>query len=147
MKIVAWSPRQQNAKYSYTFRDGRHLPKPSAILLGVAVAWTAWAHAAAEPVAPAPDAPSAPQAVPEPPDIPPRVTSGETLEPEITIRRTEEKTVTEYRVNGQLQYIKVEPAVGPTYWLVDTTGDGITDTRYYNYDPQFATPSWVIFRW
>jgi len=123
------------------------LPKPSAILLGAAVAWTAWAHAAAEPVTPAPDAPAALQAVPEPPDIPPPVTSGETLEPEITIRRGEEKTVTEYRVNGQLLYIKVEPVVGPTYWLVDTTGDGTADTRYFNYDPQFATPSWVIFRW
>jgi len=123
------------------------LPKPSAILLGAAIAWTAWAHAAAEPVTPEPAARSVLQAVPEPPDIPPRVKSGESLEPEVTIRTSEEKTVTEYRVNGRLQSIKVEPAVGPTYWLVDTTGDGFTDTRYNNYYPPFAIPSWVIFRW
>ncbi len=147
MKIVAWTLGRRIASYPYTSRDGRRLSKPSAILLGAAVAWIAWAQAAAEPATPEPDAPPALRAVPEPPEIPPRVKSGETLEPEITIRRGEERTVTEYRVNGQLQYIKVEPTVGPIYWLVDTTGNGIADTRYYDYDPQFATPSWVIFRW
>ncbi len=123
------------------------MPKLSAILLGATATWIAWGHAASEPVTPAADEPPILQAVPEPPDIPPRVKSGETLDPEITIRRDAEKTVTEFRLNGRLQSIKVEPAVGPTYWLVDTTGDGITDTRYSNYYPPFAIPGWVIFRW
>lgn len=123
------------------------MPKLSAILLGAAVAWIAWVHAAAEPVTPAADEKPALQAVPEPPDIPPPVKSGETLEPEVTIRRDAEKTVTEFRIDGRLHSIKVEPVVGPTYWLVDTTGDGFTDTRYNNYYPPFAIPGWVIFRW
>ena len=123
------------------------MPKPSAILLSTALAWIAWTHAAAEPVTPpAEEAPTL-QAVPEPPELPPRVKSGETLEPEITIRRDDKQTITEYRINGRVQSIKVEPFVGPTYWLVDTTGDGFTDTRYSNYNPPFAIPGWVILRW
>ncbi len=118
--------------------------KLSAIILGTIVAWGA---AAAEPVAAASSESPALQAVPESPDIPPRVKSGETLEPEITIRRDDKQTITEYRVNGRLHSIKVEPVVGPTYWLVDTTGDGFTDTRYDNYNPPYFIPGWVIFRW
>ena len=121
--------------------------KLSAIILGATGAWIAWGPTAAEPVTAAADQPPALQAVPEPPDIPPQVKSGETLEPDITIRRDGKKTITEFRLNGRLQSIKVEPAVGPTYWLVDTTGDGFTDTRYDNYNPPFAIPGWVILRW
>lgn len=123
------------------------MQKLSAIFLGVAVAWIACEQATAEPVTPPAGDTPALQALPEPPDIPPQVKSGETLEPEVTIRRDSEKTVTEYRVGGRVQSIKVEPVVGPTYWLVDTTGDGFTDTRYDNYYPPFAIPGWVIFRW
>jgi len=123
------------------------LPKISAIFVGAAaVAWITWTHAAAEPVAPA-DEPPKLQAIPEAPDLPPQVKSGETLEPEVTIRRDAEKTVTEYRVNGRIHSIKVEPVVGPTYWMVDTTGDGFANTRFDNYNPPFAIPGWVIFRW
>ncbi len=147
MTIVALNPRRQNARNFHTFEDRRNLPKPLIIFLGAAVAWIAWAHAAAEPIILPADEPRVLQALPEPPDIPPRVKSGETLEPDVTIRRDEEKTVTEYRVNGRVQSIKVEPVVGPTYWLVDTTGDGFTDTRYNNYYPPFAVPGWVLFRW
>lgn len=112
----------------------------SATFLGAVIAWTAWAYAAA-------DEPSDLQPIPEPPDIPPRVQSGETLEPEITIRRGAKETITEYRINGRVHSIKVEPVVGPTYWLVDTTGDGFTDTRYDNFNPPYFIPGWVILRW
>lgn len=123
------------------------MQKRSAILPVAAVAWISWAYSAAEPVTPPASDTPALQALPEPPDIPPRVKSGETLEPEVTIRRDSEKTITEYRVGGRVQSIRVEPVVGPAYWLVDTTGDGFTDTRYDNYYPPFAIPGWVIFRW
>jgi hypothetical protein len=123
------------------------LPKPSAIFLSTVVAWIAWTPAVAEPVTAPADGAQTLQAVPEPPDLPPRVKSGETLEPEVTIRRDDKQTVTEYRVNGQLHSIRVEPVVGPTYWLVDTTGNGFTDTRYDNFNPPFAIPGWVLFRW
>ena len=123
------------------------MPKPSIILLGVAAAWIAWTQPSAEPVSP-PNEPSNLQPLPEPPDVPPPVVSGETLEPEVTIRVDDEQRVTEYRINGRLHSVKVEPVVGPTYWLVDTTGDGFVDTRYDNYAfPPYAIPGWVIFRW
>ena len=122
------------------------MPKPTVIFLGAIAAWIAWAHAAAEPQPPDAEPPVL-EAVPEAPDIPPRVKSGETLEPEVTIRREPQQTITEYRINGQVHAIKVEPVVGPTYWLVDTTGDGFAETRYDNYNPPFAIPGWVIFQW
>ncbi len=121
--------------------------KPSAIFLSAVFAWGGWTPAGAEPVTAPADSTQTLQAVPEPPDLPPRVQSGETLEPEVTIRREDKQTVTEYRVNGQIHSIKVEPVVGPTYWLVDTTGNGFAETRFDNYHPPFAIPGWVLFRW
>lgn len=122
------------------------MPKSFVIVLGCALTWFTWAQPAAQPASPTDESGSL-QAVPEPPDIPPQVQSGETLEPEVTIRRDDKQTITEYRINGRLHSIKVEPVVGPTYWLVDTTGDGFTDTRYDNFNPPYFIPGWVIFRW
>lgn len=116
------------------------------MLLAAALTSFTWGQAVAEPQPPS-DEPPGLEAVPEPPVIPPPVRSGETLEPEVTIRREPKQTITEFRVNGQVQAIKVDPVVGPSYWLVDTTGDGFTDTRYDNYNPPFAIPGWVLFEW
>lgn len=38
-------------------------------------------------------------------------------------------TVYEYRVQGQLRMVKVVPARGPTYYLVDSNGDGKVDPK------------------
>ena len=84
------------------------MPRAPAIFLGAAVAWIAWTHSAAEPVTPSDEPPNL-QAIPEAPEIPPKVKSGETLEPEVTIRRDAKHTVTEYRINGRVHSIKVEP--------------------------------------
>ncbi len=89
-------------------------------------------------------------AVPEPPDIPQQVKSGETLaEPEVTIKRDDKRTITEYRVNGRLTAIKVETEGFPTYYLVDTDGDGRVDTRRSGRftEDDMALPTWVLFRW
>ncbi|UCE90647.1 MAG: DUF2782 domain-containing protein [Pseudomonadota bacterium] len=67
-------------------------------------------------------------------------------EPEVTIRHEEGKTIEEYRVGGQLQYIKVTPQQGAPYYFIDTDGDGILDTR----DDTLANPNvnqWILFRW
>ena len=89
-------------------------------------------------------------AVPEPPDIPEQVKSGETLaEPEVTIKRDDKRTITEYRVNGRLTAVKVETEGFPTYYLVDTDGDGRVDTRRSGRftEDDMALPTWVLFRW
>lgn len=84
---------------------------------------------------------------PEPPQLPMPVQSGETMEPDITIIRRGNKTVQEYRLNGELYKIKITPDVGPAYYLVDTTGDGNMDVRETNLDKNLNVPQWVLFSW
>lgn len=93
------------------------------------------------------DRPPGLEPVPEPPEIPPRVQSGETLEPDVTIIRGTKETITEYRLNGRLYAIRVEPGAGPGYWLVDADGDGLLETRRSGLDPNFLIPALVIFSW
>lgn len=81
---------------------------------------------------------------PPPPSI---IDSGETLEPEITIISQEEKTIEEYRLNGKLYMVKVTPAVGPSYYLIDRDGDGDLETNRDGIDENFAVPQWVLFSW
>ncbi len=85
--------------------------------------------------------------VPEPPPLPDQVRSGETLEPDITIIRREKEIVTEYRVNGRLRAIEVQPKNAPAYYLVDADGDGNLETRSKGLGPEFLIPQWVIFSW
>jgi hypothetical protein len=88
----------------------------------------------------------APAAVPEPPDIPPALIDGEAIEPEVTIIKKEEGTIYEYRINGMLYMIKVEPQAGPPYYLIDQDGDGEFDIR--STDPtQVTVPQWILLRW
>jgi len=82
----------------------------------------------------------------EPPLIPQRVESGEMLEPDVTIRKGEEETHYEYRVNGQLYMVKVVPDIGPAYYLVDTDGNGTLESRQPEID-DMAVPRWVLFSW
>lgn len=92
--------------------------------------------------------PPALQPVPEPPDIPDPVESGEALEPDVRISRREKSTVTEYRVNGRLRAIKVQPDGDfPPYYLYDTDGDGRLDRRASRFDRDLLIPTWVLFSW
>lgn len=63
------------------------------------------------------------------------------LEPDITIREEEDRTIREYRVNGELYAIEIRPAVGPAYYLVDHDGDGDFERREGD---RIAVPQWVI---
>jgi len=87
-----------------------------------------------------------PAAVPPPPVIPEPVQSGETLEPEVTIVESEKGTLYEYRVNGNLYMVKVQPVVGPPYYLLDLDGDGRLDVRQ-NEPWNNSIPQWVLFTW
>jgi len=66
-------------------------------------------------------------------------------EPEITIRQEADRTIEEYRVNGQLYAIKIIPKVGEPYYLVDSEGDGQLDKRQER--GRLLIPSWVLFKW
>jgi len=84
---------------------------------------------------------------PEPPELPMPVQSGETLEPDITIIRKGKKTIQEYRKNGELYMIKIVPAVGPAYYLLDTDGDGNMDVRRSDLDRGNYVNQWKILEW
>lgn len=84
---------------------------------------------------------------PVPPPPPPVLQSGEALEPEVTIIREEKKTVYEYRVNGQLYMVKVEPKVGEPYYFLDSNGDGQLDIHETGKPGKAAVNQWILFRW
>ena len=68
-------------------------------------------------------------------------------EPEITITQRGQERVEEYRINNRVYMIKVTPAKGYPYYLIDTTGDGSFDTRRSGLDPKISVPQWVLFHW
>ena len=85
------------------------------------------------------------QAISAPPPPPP-LQSGEPLEPEVTIRRTEREVVYEYRLNGELYMVRVQPRVGPPYHFVDIDGDGALE--YRPGEPvQHGINQWLLFQW
>lgn len=67
-------------------------------------------------------------------------------EPEVRIIQREDRTIEEYRVNGELRYIKVIPVKGPAYYFVDTNGDGILDQQFNSLDNP-PLNQWILFRW
>lgn len=84
---------------------------------------------------PAPD-------LPPPPDF----SLDPALEPQITILKRGTDTVEETRVAGRLVMIKVTPATGPSYYLIDERGDGQW-TRQDSFDSGVRPPMWVIHSW
>jgi len=69
------------------------------------------------------------------------------MEPEVTITKRDNAVVHEYRMNGQLYMVKIIPSRGYPYYLMDTDGDGLLESRYKQIDPALVVPRWMIFRW
>ena len=92
--------------------------------------------------------PAAPklQPLPEPPPPPPGMELDPTLEPQVTIRRSQKETIEEYRIRGRLYMIKVTPAHGVPYYLIDEGGKG-DFSRRDTYDTGTRPPMWVIHQW
>jgi len=88
-----------------------------------------------------------PPAIPEPPELPPRVQSGEEMEPDITIIRKGKDTIQEYRRNGQLYMVKVIPQAGPPYYFLDLNGDGKMDVKKSELDNYTNINLWTLFEW
>lgn len=83
------------------------------------------------------------------PDGPPETSREQNVPaPEITIRQLgDQGSVEEYRAGGVLYMIRVNPAKGVSYYLVDTDGDGNMETRYNDLQSNLAIPAWVLLRW
>lgn len=65
------------------------------------------------------------------------------LEPAVTIRKQDGDAIEEYRIKGRLYLVKVTPAHGKPYYLIDPRGDGQL-RRYDDLSPNFMVPLWVI---
>ena len=100
---------------------------------------------AALPVAAA-DRPTNLQPVPDPPPPPPGFELDPALEPQVTIIKRGTDTVEEYRVAGKLYMLKVTPAHGTSYYLIDEKGDGRM-IRQDSFDSGIRPPMWVIHSW
>ena len=68
-------------------------------------------------------------------------------EPDVTIIHRGKERVEEFSINNQIYMIKITPAKGYPYYLIDTTGDGNFDTRRAGLDQNVVVPQWVLFRW
>ena len=90
------------------------------------------------------DAPNVPNTAPPPT---PSERAQEQIEPEVNIIQRDGKTIEEYRVNGRLYMIKVTPKGAPSYYLIDSDGDGTLDSSPTEIEPDLLIPSWVLFRW
>lgn len=90
------------------------------------------------------------EAPPPPPirePLPPKVQDpDDALEPEVVIRREEGRTVEEYRSGERVYMVRIVPDVGPPYYLIDTTGDGLLDHRNEHMEP-VKPVYWKIFEW
>lgn len=57
--------------------------------------------------------------------LPPKVQDqDQQIQPQVIIRQEDDRTVHEYSAGGQVYMIKIIPDVGPSYYLIDTTGNG-----------------------
>ena len=83
------------------------------------------------------------QPLPEPPPPPPGLELDPSLEPQVTIQKRATETVEEFRIRGRLYMIKVTPAHGVPYYLIDENGRG-DFTRRDSYDTGTRPPMWVI---
>jgi hypothetical protein len=83
------------------------------------------------------------QPVPEPPPPPPGFELDPALEPQVTILKRGTDTVEEFRIAGRLYMIRVTPAGGRPYYMIDHKGDG-RFSRQDSLDSGVRPPMWVI---
>lgn len=83
---------------------------------------------------------------PEVPSLPGAYEGDSVSAPEVTIIETDEEVIYEYRVKGQVYMVKVEPIAGPSYYMLDTNGDGILDVQEQD-APELSVPQWLLFSW
>jgi hypothetical protein len=87
------------------------------------------------------------QPLPEVGPPPTGINTEDDLQPEVSIIKRDDAVVHEYRMNGELYMVRVEPVRGYPYYLIDSDGDGSLDSRYREMDPGLVVPSWMINRW
>jgi len=71
----------------------------------------------------------------------------EELQPEVRLKDYENRSVEEYRINGNLYMVKIKPKFGPAYYLVDDTGTGELDLRRTASGRDIVIPRWTLLTW
>ena len=90
--------------------------------------------------------PPALEALPAP-VLPQTGPAGEDMSPDVRIIKKDDATIEEYRMNGLLYMVRITPAIGLPYYLIDADGDGKLESRYNNLEPGLMVPQWMIYRW
>lgn len=75
-----------------------------------------------------------------------RVTEAD-IEPSVTIKEYENRTVEEYSVNNNTYMVKVTPTAGAPYYLVDQDGSGEMEWRRNTPGMDMQVPQWTLFSW
>ncbi|MDN3524538.1 DUF2782 domain-containing protein [Halomonas sabkhae] len=70
----------------------------------------------------------------------PAIAQSGTPEPQVTTRQEDDRTLKEYRLNGQLFAIEVRPASGASYYLIDREGGGDFERQDGG---SLSIPAWV----
>jgi hypothetical protein len=69
------------------------------------------------------------------------------IQPAVTLQEHDNRTVEEYRVNNKLYMVKITPAVGAPYYLIDDDGSGDLEYRRDAGGRDNRVPQWVLFSW
>jgi len=90
-----------------------------------------------------------PPPIPEPEALPPKVLDrDEQIEPQVVIRQQDGEQIEEYSRNGEVYMIRIVPAAGPPYYLIDTTGDGNFNSRFQHDQINPVYPAhWKLIEW
>lgn len=67
------------------------------------------------------------------------------MEPQVTIKKGDEETIEEYRVNGQLYMIKVIPRIGKPYFLLNKRSP-VGEIHRGDMESGVSVPMWQLFR-
>ena len=113
-----------------------HIFIKSVLVLAICISETAYAANSDEPAE-----------IPAPPELPAPIQSGEEMQPDITIVKKGGETIQEYRRNGKLYMVKITPAAGPSYFMLDKDGDGVMDVKKNSLDENTNINQWLLFQW
>jgi len=102
-------------------KSGQRSGRIAAALVALPLALAGWSALAAQQELEKP--PPIPPATEGDAPIPPKVQE-EQIEPTVTIREEEDRTVEEYSYKGQVYMVKITPKGGIPYYYIDTDGDG-----------------------
>ncbi len=79
-------------------------------------------------------------------DLDLRVTAAD-IQPSVTIEEFDNRTVEEYSVNNNTYMVKITPAAGAPYYLVDEDGSGEMAWHRGGQAMDNNVPQWALFSW